>query len=460
MKEIKCPNCGKEFTIDEAAYNSIAEQVRDIEFAAEVDEQRNTAVALAEAKKDKQIAELENQLKVSASERELAVRNAVDKQRDTLMKKEQEVSTLRAKIDDMEKLAAADREAAVNEIRMKANKKFSELQEQINRADADKALAVQAVTAEKEQAQHQHELQIMELNSRMAAMENDFKLKQQQAAEQNALILKSKDEEIAFYKDFKTRLSTKMLGETLEQHCEIAFNQIRPSAFPGAYFEKDNDASLGTKGDYIFRDFDENGEEYVSIMFDMKNEADETATKHKNEDFLKKLDKDRQDKHCEYAILVSTLEADSELYNAGIVDMSYRYPKMYVIRPQFFIPLICLLRDMARSRLDDRRELRELKQQDLDVERFTERLQRFKDGFAKNVQMASDRFDAAIKEIDNSIDRLQKAKDALLKSGKHLLQANGKVEDLTIKRLTSGAPALAARFADAANTDDTGECSA
>ena len=446
MNEIKCPNCGKEFTIDEAAYNSIAEQVRDIEFAAEVDEQRNTAVALAVAKKDKQIAELENQLKVSASERELAIRNAVDKQRDALMKKEQEVSALRAKIDDMEKLAAADRDAAVNEIRMKANKKFSELQEQINRADADKALAVQAVTAEKEQAQHQHELQIMELNSKMAAMENDFKLKQQQAAEQNALILKSKDEEIAFYKDFKSRQSTKMLGETLEQHCEIAFNQIRPSAFPGAYFEKDNDASLGTKGDYIFRDFDENGEEYVSIMFDMKNEADETATKHKNEDFLKKLDKDRQDKHCEYAILVSTLEADSELYNAGIVDMSYRYPKMYVIRPQFFIPLICLLRDMARSRLDDRRELRELKQQDLDVERFTERLQRFKDGFAKNVQQASDRYADAIKGIDNAIVFLQKTKDNLLLSEKHLNQANGKVEDLTIKRLTKGAPSLAKEF--------------
>ena len=460
MNEVKCPNCGKVFTIDEASYASIQKQVRDSEFSRELKERLEEAVLLAEAKNDKQIAELENQLKASASERELAVRNAVDKQQRTINDKEHEIIALRAKIDDMEKLAAADREAAVNEIRMKANKKFSELQEQINRADADKALAVQAVTAEKEQAQHQHELQIMELSSKMAAMENDFKLKQQQAAEQNALILKSKDEEIAFYKDYKTRLSTKMLGETLEQHCEIAFNQIRPSAFPGAYFEKDNDASLGTKGDYIFRDFDENGEEYVSIMFEMKNEADETATKHRNEDFLKKLDKDRQDKRCEYAILVSTLEADSELYNAGIVDMSYRCPKMYVIRPQFFIPLICLLRDMARSRLDDRRELRELKQQDLDVERFTERLQRFKDGFAKNVQMASDRFDAAIKEIDNSIDRLQKAKDALLKSGKHLLQANGKVEDLTIKRLTSGAPALAARFADAANTDDTGECSA
>ena len=348
----------------------------------------------------------------------------------------------------MEKLAAADRDAAVNEIRMKANKKFSELQEQINRADADKALAVQAVTAEKEQAQHRHELQIMELNNKMTAMQNDFTVRQQQTAEQNALILKQKDEEIAFYKDYKTRMSTKMLGETLEQHCEVAFNGIRSAAFPGAYFEKDSDVSLGTKGDYIFRDFDENGEEYVSIMFDMKNEADETATKHRNEDFLKKLDKDRTDKKCEYAILVSMLEPDSELYNAGIVDMSYRYPKMYVIRPQFFIPLICLLRDMARSSLSYRRELRELKQQDLDIERFTERLQTFKDGFAKNVQQASDRFDAAIKEIDNSIDRLQKAKASLLLSGKHLLQANGKAEDLTIKRLTAGSPALAQKFVE------------
>ena len=446
MNEIKCPNCGKVFTIDEASYASIQKQVRDSEFSRELKERLEEAVLLAKAEKDKQITALEQRLKSAAAAQALAVREAVDAQQRTINDKEQEVSTLRAKIDDMEKLAAADRDAAVNEIRMKANKKFSELQEQINRADADKALALQAVTAEKEQAQHQHELQIMELNSRMAAMENDFKLKQQQAAEQNALILKSKDEEIAFYKDFKSRQSTKMLGETLEQHCEIAFKQIRTSAFPGAYFEKDNDASLGTKGDYIFRDFDENGEEYVSIMFDMKNEADETATKHKNEDFLKKLDKDRQDKHCEYAILVSTLEADSELYNAGIVDMSYRYPKMYVIRPQFFIPLICLLRDMARSRLDDRRELRELKQQDLDVERFTERLQRFKDGFAKNVQQASDRYADAIKGIDNAIAFLQKTKDNLLLSEKHLNQANGKVEDLTIKRLTKGAPSLAKEF--------------
>ena len=454
MNEVKCPSCGKVFTIDEASYASIQKQVRDSEFSRELKERLEEAVMLAKAEKDKEIAALEQQLRSAASERELAVREAIDAQQRTINDKEQEIISLNARLEEMEKVAAAEKEAAVESFKQRATMKVTELQTQLANADADKALAVQAVEAARAEEQHRHELQVMELNSKMAAMQNDFTVKQQQAAEQHALELRQKDETIAFYKDFKTRLSTKMLGETLEQHCEIAFNQIRPSAFPGAYFEKDNDASLGTKGDYIFRDFDENGEEYVSIMFDMKNEADETATKHKNEDFLKKLDKDRQDKHCEYAILVSTLEADSELYNAGIVDMSYRYPKMYVIRPQFFIPLICLLRDMARSRLDDRRELRELKQQDLDVERFTERLQRFKDGFAKNVQQASDRFEIAIKGIDNAIAFLQKTKDNLLLSEKHLNQANGKVEDLTIKRLTKGAPSLAKEFLAVSCADD------
>jgi len=454
MNEVKCPSCGKVFTIDEASYASIQKQVRDSEFSRELKERLEEAVMLAKAEKDKEIAALEQQLRSAASERELAVREAIDAQQRTINDKEQEIISLNARLEEMEKVAAAEKEAAVESFKQRATMKVTELQTQLANADADKALAVQAVTAEKEQAQHRHELQIMELNNKMTAMQNDFALMQQQTAEQNALILKQKDEEIAYYKDMKTRLSTKMLGETLEQHCEVAFNGIRSAAFPGAYFEKDSDVTLGTKGDYIFRDFDENGEEYVSIMFDMKNEADETATKHKNEDFLRKLDKDRNDKHCEYAILVSMLEPDSELYNAGIVDMSYRYPKMYVIRPQFFIPLICLLRDMARSSLSYRRELRELKKQDLDIERFTERLQTFKDGFAKNVQQASDRFDAAIKEIDNSIERLQKAKDALLKSGKHLLQANSKAEDLTIKRLTAGSPALAQKFLDAGCTEE------
>lgn len=460
MNNIKCPNCGESFSIDDAHYAAIAQQVRNDEFDREVAAQTETAVRLAKAEKDKQITALEQQLKSAATERDLAVREAVDAQQRTISDKEQQIISLNARLEDMERVAAAEKEAAVKSISTRATLKVTELQTQLANADADKALAVQAVEAKRAEEQHRHELQIMELNNKMAAMQNDFTVRQQQTAEQHALELRQKDEIIDYYKDMKTRLSTKMLGETLEQHCEVAFNGIRSAAFPGAYFEKDSDVSLGTKGDYIFRDFDENGDAYISIMFDMKNEADETATKHRNEDFLKKLDKDRNDKHCEYAILVSMLEPDSELYNAGIVDMSHRYPKMYVIRPQFFIPLICLLRDMARSRLGDRRELRELKRQDLDVERFTERLQTFKDGFAKNVQQASDRFEAAIKEIDNSIERLQKAKEALLKSGKHLLQANSKAEDLTIKRLTRGAPALAAKFADAEKADDSGELSA
>jgi len=247
----------------------------------------------------------------------------------------------------------------------------------------------------------------------------------------------------------KTKLSTKMVGETLEQHCEIEFNRLRTTAFPLAYFEKDNDASGGSKGDYIFRDYDESGTEYISIMFEMKNEMDETATKHKNEDFLRKLDKDRADKKCEYAVLVSLLESDSEYYNAGIVDMSYRYPKMYVIRPQFFIPLISLLRNAAQSSLGYRQELALLRQQSLDVENFSAQLSDFKQRFAKNYELASRRFGEAIEEIDKTIAHLEKTKKALLSSEDNLRLANNKAEDLTIKKLVKNNPTMAERFVDA-----------
>ena len=460
MSEIKCPQCGKMFSLDEDSYAWILKQVRDEAFLREVEEKKIAAVKLAEAEKDKQITELKQQIKAAAAEKELAVRTAVDEKQKTVDEKERELSELRTRMADQEKMAAADKDAAVKDFTARASKKIYELKEQLNRADAEKELAVQKAVAERDLERQRQETQIQVLKSQLAEQEKGFLQWEADVTEQHSLALRQKDEEIAFYKDLKARMSTKMIGETLEQHCEAEFSRIRSAAFSGAYFEKDNDASLGTKGDYIFRDFDEDGGEYISIMFEMKNEEDGTAGKHKNEDFLKKLDKDRRDKHCEYAALVSLLEPDSEIYNAGIVDMSHRYPKMYVVRPQFFVPLLCLLRDMARSSLAYRRELNELKKQDLDIERFTSRLQTFKDKFSKDVMQASDRFAAAIKEIDSSIERLQKAKAALLVSEKHLHQANSKAEDLTIKRLTAGSPALAAKFAEAEDVDEESERSA
>jgi len=291
--------------------------------------------------------------------------------------------------------------------------------------------------------------EIVSLTAKIEKMNSDFTLQQEQARSEQEIILRQKDEQIAFYKDMKTKLSTKMVGETLEQHCEIEFNRLRAAAFPLAYFEKDNDASGGSKGDFIFRDFDENGMEYISIMFEMKNEMDATATKHKNEDFFKKLDRDRNDKKCEYAVLVSLLESDSELYNAGIVDVSYRFPKMYVIRPQFFIPLISLLRNAAQNSLGYRQELALMRQQNLDVESFNTQLNDFKQRFAKNYELASRRFGEAIDEIDKTIAHLQKTKEALLSSENNLRLANNKAEDLTIKRLTKGNPTMTERFTDA-----------
>ena len=266
--------------------------------------------------------------------------------------------------------------------------------------------------------------------------------------ENHAVELRSKDEQIAYYRDLKARLSTKMVGETLEQHCEIEFNKLRATAFPRAYFEKDNDARYGSKGDYIFRDSDESGTEFVSIMFEMKNEGDETATKKRNEDFFKELDKDRTEKGCEYAVLVSLLESDSELYNTGIVDVSHRYPKMYVIRPQFFIPMITLLRNAALNSLAYRAELARVREQNIDITNFESELEEFRSGFARNYELASRRFKTAIEEIDKTIDHLQKTKDALLGSENNLRLANNKAEDLSIKKLTRGNPTMAAKFAE------------
>lgn len=420
MKEIKCPECGKVFTIDENSYAAIQKQVRDREFNEELKRQKDSAVQLAEAEKDRVIADLKGQVHQLHAEKDLAVREAEDRMRSETAAKDQLIATLR-----------------------------SRLQSETEVFEAQKKLAVQEAVRESVEQQHERDKQLLQLQSQIASLESAQELREKQLLDERDRLLKSKDEEIAYYKDLKTRMSTKMVGETLEQHCEIEFNSIRTRAYPHAYFDKDNDARSGSKGDYIFRDFDTDGTEYISIMFEMKNEMDETATKHKNEDFLKKLDKDRTEKKCEYAVLVSMLEADSEFYNQGIVDLSYRYPKMYVIRPQFFLPLISLLSNAAQNSLDMRRQLMAAKKQNYAAERFTEQLLDFKDRFSKDYRLASERFSDAIDEIDKSIAALQKVKDSLLISEKHLRHANDKAEALSIRSLTKGNPEMQQLFTDA-----------
>ena len=448
MNEIRCPECGSLFSIDESSYASIVKQVRDKEFRREVEAQTNAAVSLAEAEKDKEIVALQTQLQASKSELELAVRSALDDHQHVMSEKDQQIAELRAKLEKQEALASAEKEAALRDAESESSKKLTDLRARLSRADAEKELAVQEVLRVKQEEQHSWESKVQALQGQLAQTESSFALREKELVETHVLELRKKEEEVAYYRDLKARMSTKMVGETLEQHCEIEFSRIRAAAFPLAYFEKDNDARFGTKGDFIFRDFDDDGEEYISIMFEMKNEMDETATKHRNEDFLKKLDKDRATKNCEYAVLVSLLEPDNEYYNTGIVDMSYRYPKMYVVRPPFFVPLICILRDAARASLPYKRELKAARLQNMDIEAFSTKLFDFKERFSNDCRLAAERFDDAIREIDNSIDRLQKAKTALLKSGNHLRHANDRAEDLSIKQLTSGSPALAERFND------------
>ena len=384
MQEIKCPKCGEYFTIDESGYASIVKQVRDHEFSKDIEERK------AQIEQSK-----ETEIKLALSE------------------KDKEIADLKSKLEIME---------------------------------SARKLEISEAVLEKEREISEHKEKIALLNGQIENSEKSAKLKEQTIKETYEEKLKTKDEQIAYYKDFKARQSTKMVGESLEQHCEIEFNKLRATGFQNAYFEKDNDARTGSKGDFIFRETAEDGTEFISIMFEMKNEMDETATKHKNEDFLKELDKDRNEKGCEYAVLVSMLEADSEFYNTGIVDMSHRYPKMYVIRPQFFIPIITLLRNAALSSLSYKKELAVIRNQNIDISNFEAEMNDFKDRFARDYRLASDKFKKAIDEIDKTIDHLQKTKDALLSSENHLRLANNKAEDLSIKRLTRNNPTMAAKF--------------
>ncbi len=424
MNEIKCPNCGKTFQVDEAGYAAIVQQVRDEQFNKDIQT------------REKQFAiEKESAIQLAKNETEKEFSQKLNNQ-------EKEISKLQSDIKNEQNL----KESALKEQEAEKNKQIEELNHKIDSFNKDKELEINRVKED-------FVTQITEKDKQITQLENEKKLieSERQNSEKSLILqyeekLKFKDEEIARYKEFKAKLSTKMLGETLEQHCETAFNQVRQIGFQNAYFEKDNDAKTGSKGDYIFRDFDNDGTEYISIMFDMKNEADMTSTKKKNTDFLKELDKDRREKKCEYAVLVSMLEADNEFYNSGIVDVSHHYEKMYVVRPQFFIPIITLLRNAARNSLDYKKELMIIKNQNLDVEKFKEEMNLFKDKFSRNYNLASKQFKAAIDEIDKSINHLQKIKENLLSSENNLRLANDKLEDLTIKKLTKNNPTMLAKF--------------
>ena len=401
MQEIKCPNCGEVFQVDESGYDSIVKQVRDKEFAKEIEERE------AYHLRDKETA-----VKLARSE----ISESLNKE---LAQKDAEIQSLQEKLKSRTDSMETEKKLAINE----------------------------AVTEREKEILRQKE-EIALLNGKIETNEKTAQLKEQTLKESYEEKLKGKDEQIAYYKDLKARQSTKMVGETLEQHCEIEFNKLRATGFKNAYFEKDNDARTGSKGDFIFKEYAEDGTEFISIMFEMKNEMDETATKHKNEDFFKELDKDRNEKKCEYAVLVSLLEADNELYNTGIVDVSYRYPKMYVIRPQFFIPMITLLRNASLNALQYKQELAEIRNQNIDIAHFEEDMNEFKDKFSRNYRLASEKFKKAIEEIDKTIDHLQKTKDALLSSENNLRLANNKAEELSIKRLTRNNPTMAAKFAE------------
>ena len=392
MAELKCPHCGQAFTVDDTEVSSIIQQIRDKEFQKDL---KSRVSELEEHMREKHELELEaKENEIKSQDRE-AYEKEIKKLQDRLKKEETKVVSL---------------------------------QNDLNNSEDKKKIAV------------------MEAVKKVEDEKRDLEGKLTQEKDTRQLLLAQKDEQIAYYKDLKTRMSTKMVGETLEQHCEIQFNQLRATAFRNAYFEKDNDARSGSKGDYIYRERDENGIEIISIMFEMKNEMDETATKHKNEDFFKELDKDRREKKCEYAVLVSLLEADSELYNGGIVDVSYKYDKMYVVRPQCFIPIITLLRNAAMNALIYKQELEVVRNQDIDISRFEDNLLQFKNDFGRNYNLAHSHFDKAIDEIDKTIDHLQKVKKELMGSDNQLRIANNKVDEVSVKKLTKDNPTMQAKF--------------
>ena len=422
MNEIKCPNCGTTFQINESEYEKIVKQIKNKEF-------------------EKELTIREKEYKLDKENEVLKVKNQIKEQlTQELNQKEIQITKLKQEVEikETETKNKLDKEytSTINNLKIEIEK----LKGELSKKDAENKLKVEETTTKKDK-------EIQELTSKLDIKTKEYELKEKNVKEKYESKLKDKDEQIAYYKDFKARQSTKMIGESLEQHCLASFNRLRP-LFTNSYFEKDNDAKTGSKGDFIFRDYDEEGNEIVSIMFEMKNEADATATKHKNEDFLKELDKDRREKNCEYAVLVSLLEIENEYYNDGIVDVSHYYDKMYVIRPQFFIPLITLIRNLAQKTTTYKKELETIKNQNIDITHFEENILKFKDAFGRNYRLASERFTKAIEEIDKTIDHLQKTKEHLLKTNDNLRLANNKAEDLTIKKLTTNSPTVRKMFED------------
>lgn len=403
MAELKCPHCGQAFTVDDTELSSITQQIRDKEFEKDLKSRISELETHLQEKHRLEMENLQNQL---ALQKEEAHEKEIRQEKET---HEKEIEKLREQLK-------------------KEEEKNQKLQAKLDSSEDKKTIAV------------------MEAVKKVEDEKKDLEIQLTQEKDREKILLEQKDEQIAYYKDLKTKMSTKMVGETLEQHCEIQFNQLRATAFRNAYFEKDNDARTGSKGDYIYRETDANGVEIISIMFEMKNEMDETATKHKNEDFYKELEKDRREKNCEYAVLVSMLESDSELFNAGIVDVSYKYDKMYVVRPQCFIPIITLLRNAAMNALSYKQELAVVRSQNIDISNFEENLMNFKDNFGRNYDIAHTHFDKAIDEIDKTIDHLQKVKRELQGSDNQLRIANNKVDDLSIKKLTKDNPTMQAMF--------------
>ena len=505
MSQIKCPNCGTVFQVDESQYHEILQQVRNEEFEKELNERQKNSNQIIQSKLEKEYESKLNQkaleIKELQANKELEIKQLQSDFNQKQNDKEQEVISLKEKLEASTQLTKTETQ---NEFQEQLNKKDLEIsklnakleqilsQNKINESKTEQEYKLQLQAKENEiqalknnisnnekvlkanlentyQSQlNKKNLEIQSLKQNMdkAKVENElnvksikqdlqnqieqdkmkYQLQEKSLQEKYDTLLQTKDEQIAYYKDFKLKQSTKMIGESLEQHCEIEFNKLRATGFQNAYFEKDNDARTGSKGDYIYRELDENGVEIISIMFEMKNENDKTATKHKNEDFLKELDKDRNEKNCEYAVLVSMLEPENELYNTGIVDKSHRYPKMYVIRPQFFIPMITILRNAALNSMQYKNELQLVRNQNIDITNFEESMNDFKQKFSRNYELASKKFNIAIEEIDKTISHLQKTKEALLSSERQLQLANNKAEDLTIKRLTRNNPTMKQKF--------------